>query len=94
MTKADVLSGFDKIRICKAYNINGSISQELPYDINTDIEPVYIEMDGWKEDITGIDKYGELPDSLKEYISYIEKETGIPVDIISVGPDRSETIIR
>ncbi len=94
MTKADVLSGFDKIRVCKAYNINGSISQELPYDINTDIEPVYIEMDGWKEDITGMDKYGELPDSLKEYISYIEKETGIPVDIISVGPDRSETIIR
>ncbi|MFP4488935.1 MAG: adenylosuccinate synthase [Bacteroidales bacterium] len=94
MTKADVLSGFDKIRVCKAYNINGSISRELPYDINTDIEPVYIEMDGWKEDITGMDKYGELPDSLKEYISYIEKETGIPVDIISVGPDRSETIIR
>ncbi|MFO7756391.1 MAG: adenylosuccinate synthase [Bacteroidales bacterium] len=94
MTKADVLSGFDKIRVCKAYNINGSISQELSYDINTDIEPVYIEMDGWKEDITGMDKYGELPDSLKEYISYIEKETGIPVDIISVGPDRSETIIR
>lgn len=94
MTKADVLSGFDKIWVCTAYKINGSISRELPYDINTDIEPVYLEMNGWKEDISSMEEYGELPGALKEYISYIENETGIPVDIISVGPDRSETIIR
>lgn len=94
MTKADVLSGFDKISVCTAYKINGSISRELPYDTNTDIEPVYIEMNGWKEDISCMEEYDELPGALKEYISYIENETGIPIDIISVGPDRSETIIR
>ncbi len=94
MTKADVLSGFDTIKICTEYRINGSISQELPHDISADIEPVFIEMQGWDEDITGIHNYNELPDALKEYIRYIENETGTAVDIVSVGPDRSETIIR
>mgnify|MGYP006281545883 CR=1 FL=1 len=94
LTKSDVLSGFDKIKVCTSYKINNSLSEELPYDINADIEPVYIEMDGWKEDITGIRHYDNLPAGLKEYVSYIENQTGIPVDIISVGPDRSQTIVR
>ncbi|MDZ7739508.1 MAG: adenylosuccinate synthase [Bacteroidales bacterium] len=94
MTKADVLSGFDKINICTAYKINGSISEELPRDSKAEIEPVFIEMQGWSEDISGIDNYNKLPAALKEYISYIEKATETAVDIISVGPDRSETIIR
>lgn len=94
MTKADVLTGFDKIRICTSYKINNSFVEELPYDIGADLEPVYLEMNGWKEDITGIREYSKLPYTLREYVGFIEKETGIPVEIISVGPDRSETIMR
>ncbi|MBS0010670.1 MAG: adenylosuccinate synthase [Bacteroidales bacterium] len=94
MTKADVLSGFERIKVCTDYKRGNSFIQELPYDINDDIEAVYIEMEGWDEDISGIRKYDELPAPLREYVTYIEKETGIPVDIISVGPDRSETIMR
>lgn len=94
MTKADVLSGFEKLNICTAYRIKNSITEELPYNIAADIDPVYIQMDGWEEDISDIRDYDELPEALRNYVSYIENETGIPVDIISVGPDRSETIVR
>ncbi len=94
MTKADVLTGFDKIKVCTSYKINNSFVEELPYDIGAEVEPVYLEMNGWKEDITGIRKYNKLPAALREYIDFIEKETGIPVNIVSVGPDRSEAIIR
>jgi len=94
MTKADVLSGFEKLNICTAYRIKNSITEELPYNIAADIDPVYIQMDGWKEDISDIRDYDKLPQTLRNYVSYIENETGIPVDIISVGPDRSETIVR
>ncbi len=94
MTKADVLSGFDKIRVCTAYKINNKICDELPYNIDDNIEPEYVEMDGWDMDITGIRDFSKLPPALKDYVAFIEKETRVPVGIISVGPDRSETIIR
>ncbi|HDZ41198.1 MAG TPA: adenylosuccinate synthase [Bacteroidetes bacterium] len=94
MTKADVLTGFEKIKVCTAYKTGNSFVEELPFDVNADIEPVYIEMKGWSEDITGIREYDMLPAALKEYVSFIEKETGIPVNIVSVGPDRSETIMK
>lgn len=94
MTKADVLTGFERIKVCTAYSINNKYVEELPYDIHADIQPVYKEMKGWDEDISGIRSYDKLPAALREYIDFIEKETGIPVNIVSVGPDRSETIIR
>jgi len=94
MTKADVLTGFERIKVCTAYRVNNKFVEELPYDINADIEPVYREMKGWIEDISGIRSYDKLPSALRDYIDFIEKETGIPVNIVSVGPDRSETIIR
>ncbi len=94
ITKADVLTGFDKIKICTSYKINNSFVDELPFDIATEVEPVYIEMNGWKEDINGIRQYDKLPEALRKYIGFIERETGLPVDFISVGADRSETIIR
>ena len=94
ITKADVLTGFDKIKICTSYKINNSFVDELPFDTATEVEPVYIEMNGWKEDINGIRQYDKLPEALRKYIDYIERETGLPVDFISVGADRSETIIR
>lgn len=94
MTKADVLNSFDKIRVCTSYRVNNTFVEELPFDTNVDIEPVFIEMNGWKKDITDIRDYDKLPSALRDYVGFIEKETGIPVDMISVGPDRSETIIR
>ena len=94
VTKSDVLSGFDSIKICKSYNINGIETNEIPYENEVKIEPVYIEMTGWKEDITAIREYSKLPAALKKYIEFVEKETGIPVTIVSVGPDRNETIFR
>lgn len=94
MTKADVLSGFEKIRVCTAYKIGNELTDELPYDINTQLEPVYIEMDGWSENITDIREYDGLPGSLKNYVSFIEGQTGLPVEMVSVGPDREETIFR
>lgn len=94
MTKADVLSGFDNIKICTAYNINGKITNEVPYIQDDSVEPVYIEMPGWKEDLSKVTNYDLLPAQLKNIISFIEKETGVPVTIVSVGPDRKETIFR
>jgi len=94
ITKADVLTGFDKIKICTSYKIHNTLVDELPYDIDPEVEPVYIEMNGWKEDIKGIRQYDKLPEAMRKYIDFIEKETGLPVDFISVGADRSESIIR
>jgi adenylosuccinate synthase len=94
MTKADVLSGFKVIKVCTSYKIDGKISNELPFGIDTEIEPVYTEFKGWEEDITGIRDYNKLPAALKAYIEFIEDQTGVPVTMVSVGPDREETIFR
>ncbi|MFO7852809.1 MAG: adenylosuccinate synthase [Bacteroidota bacterium] len=94
MTKADVLTGFEKIRVCTDYKIKNSITQELPYDIGSVMEPVYVEMNGWNEEIKGIRNYDKLPAALREYVSFIEKKTGLSIDYISVGADRSQTVIR
>jgi adenylosuccinate synthase len=94
MTKADVMSGFDTIMVCSKYRINGVETDQLPYDHNMEIEPLYRNHPGWSEDISNIRSYNDLPSNLRSYIELIEKETGIPVSIVSVGPDRSETIYR
>ena len=94
MTKADVLSGFKTIKICTSYKINGKICHELPFDSDSRIEPVYTELKGWEEDITGKRNFDELPEALKYYIEFVEKQTGVPVTMVSVGPDREETIFR
>ncbi|TFH36789.1 MAG: adenylosuccinate synthetase, partial [Bacteroidia bacterium] len=94
MTKADVLSGFSKILVCQAYRINGKLTNELPFDHSLEIEPVYTEIDGWSEDIGQIREYNRFPAKLRSYIELIENETGIPVSIVSVGPDRNATVYR
>jgi adenylosuccinate synthase len=94
MMKADVLSGFREVKVCKSYTVNGREQTELPYCLN-DIEDLnYISFKGWDNNITGCRTWNELPSELKEYIEYIERETGVPVTIVSVGPDRSATIYR
>jgi adenylosuccinate synthase len=94
MTKSDVLSGFDVIKVCVSYKINGKETSEIPFEHDADIQPVYREFPGWKDNITSVKKYDSLPQSLKKYIEFIETETGVPVAIVSVGPDRQETIFR
>jgi adenylosuccinate synthase len=94
MTKADVMSGFKTIKICTLYKVNGEICNELPFDNDSVIEPVYTEMKGWDMDITGIREFNDLPDALKVFIEFIEKQTNVPVTMVSVGPDRKETVFR
>lgn len=94
MTKADVMSGFETIRICTSYKVDGKECLEIPFNNDSIIEPVYTELQGWKEDISGIKEFIKLPEPLKKFILFIEKQTGVPVTIVSVGPDRQETIFR
>ena len=95
MMKADVLSGFDSIEVCTGYNINGVETNTLPYDLNSgDIKPIYKTFKGWSEDISKINKEENLPIELNKYISFIEEFIKVPIKLISVGPDRSETIHR
>jgi adenylosuccinate synthase len=93
MTKSDVLSGLDTIRVCTAYRIDGKETTELPYSLEEELEPLYRDFPGWKEEISGIRHYEDLPQQLKDYISFIESETGVPVSLVSVGPER-EAVIR
>jgi len=94
MMKSDIMSGFGTIKVCTSYNIDGKEQVELPFDNSTAIDPVYTELPGWKEDITGIRDYAGLPENLRNYVEFIEKRTGLPITIVSVGPDRNSTIFR
>jgi adenylosuccinate synthase len=94
MTKADVLSDFSVIKICTGYKLNGKISEHIPFDLQEVTSPEYIEMKGWKCDVSDITEKEKLPASLTEYIQFIEKETGVPVTIVSLGPDRKQIIFR
>lgn len=93
MTKADVLNNFDTIKICTKYKTRDGITEIMPYSIEQDIEPIYIEKQGWKTDITKAKSKDEFPQELKDYIKFIEDEVGVPITIISVGPNRDETIL-
>ena len=94
MMKSDVLSGFKSIKVCTSYEYKGKEIKYMPYDINDNsLKPIYDEFEGWNDDITKINNFDKLPINLKKYISYLEKELNIPITIISVGPDRLQTII-
>lgn len=93
MMKADVLSEFPTIKVCTHYKYNGEVIDYLPYNIEgDDIEPIYKEFPCWKEDLTGKTEISELPKELTDYVDYLEKELETPISIISVGPDRTQTI--
>lgn len=94
MTKADVLSGFETVMICTSYHINGKETGEVVFDNGANIIPQYSEFKGWKENISEIRDFASLPEALKAYIEFIEGETGVPVTMVSVGPDRNATITR
>ena len=95
MMKGDVLSGIDTLKICTKYEYHGELISHLPFSLDKEhINPKYIEMEGWQEDITNCKSYDELPYQLKEYVSFIENFLEIPVGLVSVGPDRKQTIFR
>ena len=93
MMKSDVMNDFDTIKIATAYEIGGRTT-EFPYTITDDLKPVYTEFPGWKCDLRQCRSYEEFPEAFKRYVEFIEQQTGVPVRIISVGPDRGETIVR
>jgi adenylosuccinate synthase len=95
MMKADVLSGFDNIKVCTAYKYKGEEIQHLPYNIEEEyVTPLYTEMKGWSKDLTKLSKAEELPATLNDYIAFLEEELNVPIKIVSVGPDRTQTIHR
>ncbi len=94
MMKSDVMNDFDTIRVATAYDIDGERTTEFPYTITDGLKPVYTDFPGWKCDLRNCRSYNEFPPAFKRYVDFIERETGVPVKIISVGPDRGETIER
>ena len=95
MMKGDVLSGIDKLKICTSYNYNGETIHHLPFSLNEEnLKPKYIEMNGWHEDITQCTTFDELPSQLKGYVTFIENFLETPIRLVSVGPDRKQTIFR
>jgi adenylosuccinate synthase len=94
MTKADVLSDFDSIKVAVKYKVGDNETSLLPNDLNDISEPVYVEKKGWKCDVSQVTNAGEMPKELVDYIAFIEKETGVPVTIVSLGPDRNQILFR
>jgi adenylosuccinate synthase len=95
MMKADVLSQFDTIEVCTHYRTGDGMVEDLPFDIDAEkVSPVYESLPGWNVDLTGMRKSQDLPAALNDYIVYLEKALEIPITVVSVGPDRSQTILR
>ena len=93
MMKGDVLSGINKIKVCTKYNYNGNAVDYLPFSIEEEnIEPIYEEIDGWEEDITQAKSYNDLPLNFKNYVEFLEDKLNLKIKIVSVGPDRTQTI--
>lgn len=94
MMKSDVMDDFETIKACVAYERNGEILKDFPYDIDENIKPVYKEIEGWKEPMSKMTRDDQFPVNFVKYIKFLEEELGVPIMIISVGPDRNQTIIR
>ncbi|MFN8275182.1 MAG: adenylosuccinate synthase [Flavobacteriaceae bacterium] len=95
MMKADVLSGFETLKVCTSYQYRGEPIAHMPYNIEPEnLSPIYREFKGWQADLTGMSAYESLPIELTQYIEFIENEIQVPIKIVSVGPDRKQTIIR
>ena len=95
MMKGDVLSGFEKVKICTAYQVDGIEIDYFPFDINSNsVKPIYKEFLGWDDDLTRIKNFSDLPKNFKSYISFLENVLEVPIEIVSVGPDRKQTIFK
>lgn len=95
MMKSDVLDDFATIKACTAYRINGKLTEEVPYDLDAvDIEPVYEELPGWQTPMTAFRSETEFPEEFRNYIKFLETKLEVPIAIVSIGPDRTQTIVR
>ena len=95
MMKGDVLSGFKTLKVCTAYNYKGKVIEHLPYNIEAEnVTPIYTDFKGWNEDLTSMTDESQMPKALNDYIAFLEKELELPITIVSVGPDRKQTIVR
>ena len=96
LTKLDVLSGLPRVKVCVAYEIGGARSDEVPLSLSgfEDARPVYEQVEGWKEDITQAKEFTDLPKTAQKYVRLLEEVSGVEISLVSVGPDRNETIIR
>ena len=94
MMKSDVLDTFDTISACVAYEVDGEEVDYFPFDITEGVKPIYTELSGWKCDMTKMTSEDEFPEEFNNYLAFLEEETGVPIKIVSVGPDREQTIIR
>ena len=94
MMKSDVLDTFETIKACVAYRINGVETENFPYSIDGEVEPVYVELPGWQCDMTKMTSEDEFPEEFNNYLSFLEEELEVPIKIVSVGPDRDQTIER
>lgn len=93
MTKADVFTDIETIKVATSYVVNGKLTDQFPYDSISSCQPVYTELEGWKSDISKIKSKEEFPRELNAYIRFIEKSVGVPITIVSVGPDREATVL-
>ena len=94
MMKSDVLDGFETIKACDSYKVNGVETRDFPYSIDEGVEPVYTELKGWNTDMTKMQSEDEFPQEFKDYIAFLEEKLNVPITIVSVGPDRLQTIER
>lgn len=94
MMKSDVMDAFDTIKACVAYQINGVETEQFPYSIEGEVEPVYVELPGWQTDMSKMQSEDEFPEEFNAYLSFLEEELDVPIKIVSVGPDREQTILR
>ena len=94
MMKSDVLDQFDVIKACVGYKIDGEEYDYFPYEINANLEPMYVELPGWKTDMSKMQKESQFPQAFNDYLDFLEDELEVPIRIVSVGPDREQTILR
>ncbi len=94
MMKSDVLDDFDTIKACIGYRIDGKETDCFPYEIENNVEPIYVELEGWKTDMSKMQKESQFPTKFNAYLDFLEDELEVPIKIVSVGPDREQTILR
>jgi adenylosuccinate synthase len=95
MMKSDVLDPFETIKACVAYRIGGEETEDFPFELSeTAPEPVFVELPGWQTDMTKMKSENEFPEEFNAYLAFLEAELGVPIHVVSVGPDREQTILR
>ncbi len=94
MMKSDVLDTFETIKACVAYRVNGEEIDYYPFDISQGVEPIYVELPGWQTDMRKMQSEDEFPEEFNAYLSFLEDQLGVPIYIVSVGPDREQTVVR